>query len=150
MDYVILCTEDRRLIQTSPLLLYKGEENYDTFKLLFPTQYAHMTPLIQMILADGTGKEFQCNYSYDDYKGKKIVELQISKEMLLTDGDIQLWATLSDANSLVKTSKTKISVLNHDGFGQIIPDTEIQPEIENFATAILGKAVLNKLVLGRK
>lgn len=132
MDYTILLRENKDLIITKSIPIYKGEKNYNKFRFLFPQEYSDMLPILQVILADEkTGKITECSFLNEEYKNKKVIEVPISEEITAYAGQIKLWFTLfgSRQSSTIKTSILNVNIEDHEGFSGVNPDSDISSDV---------------------
>lgn len=128
MDYTILVKQDKNLLVTSPLSIFKGEKNFDTLKFFFPIQCEHTIPTLQVILPDGkTGKIKACNFEEELYKNHLIVKVDVIDALTAYAGDMIVWFTLfgETQDTTMKTGMTKICVQDHEGFSSLTPDSDV-------------------------
>ena len=132
MNYTILVTPSQELICTNYIPIYFCEKNFDRFKFLIPLEYRNMIPTLQIILPDGkTGKIFACQYEAEEYKGHLVSYVDITEQLTAYVGGMKMWFTFfgEDQNSIVKTEYGKVEVLPHEGFSEVIPDSDITADI---------------------
>lgn len=73
MDYVMLVTEDKLLLSTQPIPIWRGEEDADRIKFLFRPQYADTIPVLQAILPDRrTGLIEAMTFEDEPYEGHLV------------------------------------------------------------------------------
>lgn len=128
MEYVMLVTEDKNLLTTKAIPLYKGEKNVDRIKILFPKNCLDTTPTLQIILPDGkTGKVKVCNFEEELYKDHLVVFVNVIDELTAYAGDMKMWFTLfgNTQDSTMKTDFSCIEVLDHEGFSSLTPDSDV-------------------------
>ena len=108
MDYTILLSEnDKSLITTKYVPIFQNEQNKDSFKFIIPTYFSNMSPVLQVVLPDSTGKVKSCEYEPELYKNRYTFSVLIPSALTHFAGKLKLWLTFF--------GKTSDEILNGSG-----------------------------------
>lgn len=139
MDFTILIKQDKNLLITSPISIYKGEKNFDRLKFYFPSYCENLIPTLQVILPDGkTGKIKACVFEEEMYKDHYVVYVDVIEALTAYSGEMRLWFTLfgETQDVTVKTGILNIAVQDHEGFSSLIPDSDIGTDMLSSITEL--------------
>ncbi|MDY4082460.1 MAG: hypothetical protein SOY97_12645 [Candidatus Metalachnospira sp.] len=119
MDYTILLSEnDKSLITTKYVPIFQNEQNKDSFKFIIPTYFSNMSPVLQVVLPDSTGKVKSCEYEPELYKNRYTFSVLIPSALTHFAGKLKLWLTFfgKTSDEILKTDYLYVDVLEHEGF----------------------------------
>lgn len=119
MDYTILLNEsDKSLITTKYVPIFQNEQNKDTLKFIIPAYFSDMSPVLQVVLPNNTGKIKSCDYESELYKNRYTFSVIIPNALTQFAGKLKMWLTFfgKTSDEILKTDYLYIDVLEHEGF----------------------------------